>query len=92
MSDLIDREAALNCFHSWADKYGDVYTPDDNPEYRAIEDLPSIEQPEIIHCKDCKWSDWYDAADGHRYCYCMETGAAGRTADDFCSYAEREEA
>lgn len=45
MSDLIDREAALNCFHSWVDKYGDVYTPDDNPEYQAIEALPSV-QPE----------------------------------------------
>lgn len=46
-------------------------------------------QPEIIRCKDCKWSDWYDSTDGNRYCYCMETGASGRTADDFCSYAER---
>ena len=57
---------------------------------KCIEDAPTIKQPEIIFCKDCKWSDWYDAADGHRYCYCMETGAAGRTSDDFCSYAERE--
>lgn len=45
MRDLIDREAALNCFHSWVDKYGDVYTPDDMPEYQAIEALPSV-QPE----------------------------------------------
>ena len=43
MSDLIDREAALNCFHSWVNQYGDVYTPDDNPEYRAIEDLLPVE-------------------------------------------------
>lgn len=57
-----------------------------------VADAPTIAQPEIIHCKDCKWSDWYDAADGHRYCHCMETGASGRTADDFCSYAERKEA
>ena len=53
-----------------------------------INNMPTIAQPEIIHCKDCKWSDWYDAADGHRYCYCLETGAAGRSADDFCSYGE----
>jgi hypothetical protein len=45
MDDLISREAALNCFHDWIDKYGDVCTPDDMPEYRAIEALPSI-QPE----------------------------------------------
>ena len=48
MSDLIDREAALNCFHSWVDKYGDVYTPDDNPEYQAIEGLPSAPDEEKI--------------------------------------------
>ena len=47
------------------------------------------EQPEIIYCRDCKWSDWYDF-DGYKYCYCIETGVSGRTADDFCSYAERE--
>ena len=45
MIDLISREAALNCFHSWVDKYGDVYTPDEMPEYQAIEALPSA-QPE----------------------------------------------
>lgn len=56
--------------------------------FDAVEDLPSA-QPEIIRCKDCKWSDWYDV-DGYKYCYCIETGASGRTADDFCSYAERE--
>lgn len=48
MSDLIYREAALNCFHSWADKYGDVYTPDDTPEYQAIEALPSAPDEEKI--------------------------------------------
>ena len=56
--------------------------------HNRIEELPSA-QPEIIRCKDCKWSDWYDV-DGHKYCYCIETGVSGRTADDFCSYAERE--
>ena len=45
MSDLISREAALKCFHSWVDKYGDVHTPDEMPEYQAIEALPST-QPE----------------------------------------------
>lgn len=48
MRDLIDREAALNCFHSWVDKYGDVYTPDDMPEYQAIEALPSAPDEEKI--------------------------------------------
>ena len=43
MIDLISREAALNCFYSWVDKYGDVYTPDEIPEYQAIEALPPVE-------------------------------------------------
>ena len=51
--------------------------------------LPSAE-PEIIHCDECKWGDWYTTLDGHRYCYCMESGNGGRTEADFCSYAERE--
>ena len=42
MRDLIDREAVLNCFHCWMDKYGDVHTPDEMEEYNDIEALPSI--------------------------------------------------
>ena len=57
--------------------------------WKNLMDLPST-QPEIVRCKDCKWSDWYNSVDGNIYCYCMETGAAGRTADDYCSYAEKE--
>lgn len=53
--------------------------------------IKALQQPEIIRCKGCKWSDWYTAASGGQYCYCMETGASGRTEDDFCSYAERQE-
>ena len=48
-------------------------------------------QPEIIRCKDCEWGDIY-VSDGNRYCYCMMSDPRIRTADDFCSYAEREEA
>lgn len=48
-----------------------------------------VEFVKAIRCKDCKWSDWYTAISGKRYCYCMETGASSRTEDDFCSYAER---
>ena len=58
--------------------------------HEAIDILKSA-QPEIVRCKDCEWSSWYTTADGHRYCYCMETGKGGRTEDDFCSYAERRE-
>lgn len=40
--DLIRRQDALNCFHAWIDKHGDVQEPDDMAEYRAIENLPSV--------------------------------------------------
>ena len=45
-TDCISRQAALDCFHDWIDKHGDVHTPDEMPEYRAIEALPSA-QPEL---------------------------------------------
>ena len=54
---------------------------------KLIDNAPSID---IVFCKECKWADWYKTADGKQFCYCMETGSAGRTADDFCSYGERE--
>ena len=55
-NDMINRQAALDCFHDWIDKYGNVCTPDDMPEYRAIEALPSV-QPEweelLVICDVC---------------------------------------
>lgn len=39
--DTISRQAVLDCFHDWVDKYGDIHTPDEMAEYRAIEALPS---------------------------------------------------
>lgn len=41
--DLISRQAALDCFHDWIDRRGDVHTPDEMAEYRAIEALPSAQ-------------------------------------------------
>ena len=58
MADLIDRAAALNCFHSWVDKHGDVHTPDEMPEYRAIEELPSVEP--TLTCDGCRHVGTYD--------------------------------
>ena len=50
MQDLISREEALDCFHDWIDKHGDVHTPDEMSEYRAIEALPSA-QPTLYGYK-----------------------------------------
>lgn len=49
MDELIYKEQALNCFHDWFDKYGDVHTPDEIAAYRAIEALPSVDaEPQWI--------------------------------------------
>lgn len=98
MDDLISRQAALNCFHDWVDKYGDVHTADEDPEYRALENLPIIEHPEIIHCKDCKHYNIYEnhekINDGDKLYdgWCMRwSGIEDMNDDDFCSYGERGE-
>jgi len=90
---LIDADALNDTVEKSIAKFGEVFSEDLITGLRVCVYIAMQQptQPEIIHCRDCKWSDWYDAADGHRYCYCIETGAAGRTADDFCSYAECEE-
>lgn len=53
MKDLIDREKALDCFHDWVDKYGDVHTADEMTEYQAIEALPT----EKSLCALCQYND-----------------------------------
>ena len=53
MKDLIDREKALDCFHDWVDKYGDVHTADEMTEYQAIEALPT----EKSQCALCQYND-----------------------------------
>lgn len=53
MKDLIDREKALDCFHDWVDKYGDVHTADEMTKYQAIEALPT----EKSLCALCQYND-----------------------------------
>lgn len=53
MKDLIDREKALDCFHDWVDKYGDVHAVDEMTEYQAIEALPT----EKSLCALCQYND-----------------------------------
>lgn len=50
MTDYIDRQAALNCFNDWIDRYGDVHTADEMVEYQRIEALPSA-QPTLYGYK-----------------------------------------
>ena len=48
-----------------------------------VADAPTIEQPEIIRCRECRLRDT-------EYCN-MAHGFMGMKDDDYCSYAERRE-
>lgn len=48
-----------------------------------VADAPTIAQPEIIRCRECKLRDT-------EYCN-MAHGFMGMKDDDYCSYAERRE-
>lgn len=48
-----------------------------------VADAPTIEQPEIIHCRECKLINT-------EYCN-MANGFMGMKDDGYCSYAERRE-
>ena len=95
MSDLIDREEALECFHCWIDKHGDVHEPDEMPEYQRIEALPSAQpmrkrgkwRRRLVdngfnadwHCSECGWKT---AIEEHGYNYCPNCGADMRGEQD----------
>lgn len=83
MSDLIDRQAAINAISC------DItITGRQNAELVAatigkfadrIKALPSA-QPEIVRCKDCKWKQGSE---------CVRFAEVRPFPDDFCSRAER---
>jgi len=63
--------------------------PTYNEVYRAIYDLPSA-QPEIIHCKDCKFYGRVDKRRFYRGSDCLNKRIDTIVPDrDFCSRAER---
>ena len=50
-----------------------------------LENLPSAE-PEIIHCKDCKWWERESVCEGH----CHEIDLHNVDEDHYCGWAEKE--
>jgi len=54
MAEYIEREAALSCFHDWIDWRGDVHTPDEMEEYRALESLPAADVRPVVTCAECQ--------------------------------------
>ena len=93
MSDLIDRQAAIDAINHICpvDTEYDCTLLDRVDVRCVLSDLPSA-QPEIIRCKDCKYR-YIDEVHGPS-CE-LDTGdpyATGRNADEdnwFCADAER---
>jgi hypothetical protein len=93
MSDLIDRQAAVDAFNTGLNEL--VVDGEENAKTvenylnRVIEKIKCLPpaQSEIIYCKDCKYAEYIDDV---QTLWCTECGQ-GRTVapDDFCSYAER---
>ena len=89
--DLISRQAAIEYFMintNWHDEEG--HSIDDWDEKRKLlEDyfngVPSA-QPEIIHCKDCKWWERESVCEGH----CHEIDLHNVDEDHYCGWAEKE--
>jgi len=82
-ADALEKEMCSGCEYNKS-KYA-------NCDDCAIANAPTIDAEPVVHCKDCKWADWYKTAGGEQFCYCIETDSGGRTANDFCSYGERRE-
>ena len=92
MSDLIDRQAAIDALHMHL-----MYRMGTDSNKKRLDEwinnLPSV-QPEIIRCKDCK--HWRE---GTAFSYCDKLYGMGVldaldymvAEDDFCSRAERRE-
>ena len=92
MSDLISRQAAIDALGEkpmvWiGSDYGLGARNQYDVDVLALETVPSA-QPEIIHCRECKWHRF--DKDNIPYCYNIDYGY-GWKDDDFCSRAERRE-
>ena len=56
-----------------------------------IEDAPTMAQPEIILCRDCKHYYFADNRIPHEQRYVCDIGSDIWQPDDYCSYGERRE-
>ena len=89
MDDLISRQAAIDALakfvpYAICDESTESYTNGLTDAYNLILQLPSA-QPEIIHCKECKYYRW--ESDMCDYPYATAQNVVHE--DDFCSRAER---
>lgn len=56
---------------------------------KVLKEQPTVEQPEIIRCRDCRY--WQDNNGGYPHDECRWNKDETPNEDDYCSYAEREE-
>lgn len=87
--DTIYRQDAIDALKDVSEHYTDKgreWHPHVDFMVEAIQDLPSA-QPEIIHCKECK----YGVQDEDKRWYCRGLGCQVGEADGsgFCADAER---
>lgn len=93
MSDLIDRQKALDAIQQRADRVDSVYSAFWEGLIIAqdiVKNVPSAEpERKIIHCKDCKFAHLTTKGEV-KYCdvWFPETKTY-LSADDFCSSAEK---
>ena len=92
MSDLIDRQAAIDALDTaaehWniAEPYHEGMRTGFRNAARIVLSLPSA-QPEIIRCKDCEF--WQDNNGGYPNMNCRWIDDETPDAEDYCSYAKR---
>lgn len=89
MNDYISREALIR-------KLDSIPALCKHPNLQALceewaRSIPAADVVEVVRCRECKYGDWYTAADGRRLCYCLQMAVCGKTEADFCSYGERED-
>ena len=57
MSELISRDAALDCFYDWIDRYGHEHTADEDATYQRIAELPAVQPERDIPIKPNETTD-----------------------------------
>lgn len=86
--DAISRQAAIYILDAYQVM---VENGEENPYAWArlrMSELPSA-QPEIIHCRDCRYCDRGIDEDGNPFLKCLGWVYGGTQEEDFCSHAER---
>ena len=88
MSDLIDRQQAIEAITDELDKIDHVPQWVFNRIEKAINKLPSAE-PKIIHCEDCKFG-MLDPSFPYQW-FCKFKGDEWNNNDYFCGHARKRE-